>query len=318
MKRLIAWIAIALCCPPALADDWPSRPVKIVVGTAPGGTMDKLARGLANHLSQRLGQPFVVDNRPGAGGTLAAELVATAPADGYTLELTSAPTVSITPVLEKVRYQPIGDFEPIGSLGSQPYVLLVPYESKLRTANDVLALARANAGKFSYSSAGRGTGGHLSGELFSQITGVPMLHVPYRGVAPAINDVVAGIVSVTFATTSSSQGVVDAKKLRPIATTGSRRSPAYPDLPTMVEAGFPGCEISTWYGISAPAGTSKAIVATLNREINAFLDNPRTQTDLATDGISTLGGSPDEFLRFQKADQQRWRAVLEQAGLAAK
>lgn len=319
MKKTLALGLLAaglLAAGATLAQTYPTRPVRIVAGTAAGGTVDKIARAVANHLSQKLGQPFVVENKAGAGGTLAAELVAAAPPDGYTLTLTSVPTVAITPVLEKVRYDPIKDFEAVGLVGIQPYVLLVPFDSKAQTVKDVVEQARANPGKFSYSSAGRGTGGHLGGELLSQISGVPMLHVPYKGVAPAINDVVGGIVSVTFATTGSSQGVVDGKKLRPLATTGAQRSPAYPQLPTMQEAGYAGYEVSTWYGLSAPAKTPKAIVDLLNKELNVFLADKKIQEDFSSDGIVLKGGSPEDFRKFEESEQLRWRGVLEKAGLA--
>ncbi len=318
MKQTFIAAAVALACSAALAQTYPDRPVKIIAGTSPGGTVDKIARVIANHLQTKLGQPFVVDNKPGAGGTLGAELAAKAAPDGYTLTISSAPFISITPLMEKVRYDPIKDFQPVAMVGSQPYVLLVPYDSKAQTVNDVVAQAKADPSKFSYSSAGRGTGGHLSGELFSQISGVPMLHVPYKGVAPAITDVIGGIVSITFATTGSSQGVVDGKKVRPIATSGTRRSPAYPQLPTMQEAGFAGYDVSTWYGVSAPAKTPMAIVNLLNKEINILLADKKVQQDLSTDGIILHGGTPTEFEKVELDEQARWRKVLDKAGLALK
>jgi len=301
---------------PVAAQSYPDKPIKLVAGTAPGGTVDKIARSVAKHLYTQLGQPVVVDNRPGAGGTLAADAVATAAPDGYTLSINSLPTVAITPVMEKVRYDPIRDFKAVARIGSQAYVLLVPVESKVLTVADLVAQAKATPGGISYSSAGRGTGGHLAGELFSQMTGVKMLHVPYRGVAPAINDVISGAVSMTFATTGSSHGAVDGKKLRPIATTGLRRSQAYPNLPTMQEAGFAGYEVSTWYGLSVPAKTPAAIVTRLNREVNSWLSDKKVQEDFTSDGIELQGSTPQEFTEFQIAEQQRWRKILERAGLA--
>ncbi len=326
MKKLLKiWPAMAaittccaLACAPALAQTYPNKPVRIIAGTAAGGTVDKIARAVANHLSQRLGQPFVVENKAGAGGTMASELVAAAPPDGYTLAINTVAGVALQPVLEKVRYDPIKDFKAIGLVGLQPYVLLVPFDSKAQTVRDVVEQARANTGKFSYSSAGNGTGGHLGGELLSQLSGVPLLHVPYKGVAPAINDVVGGFVSVTFATTGSSQGVVEGKKLRPLATTGLQRSPAYPQLPTMQEAGYPGYELSTWYGLSAPAKTPQAIVDLLNKELNTMLADKKIQEDFSSDGIVLKGGSPEDFRKFEEAEQVRWRGVLEKAGLAYK
>lgn len=321
MKKPLTLAVLAACmlaAAPAMAQNYPTRPVRIIAGTAAGGTVDKIARAVANHLSQRLGQPFVVENKAGAGGTLASELAAAAAPDGYTLSISTVAGVALQPVLEKVRYDPIKDFKAVGLVGLQPYVLLVPFDSKAQTVRDVVEQARANTGKFSYSSAGRGTGGHLGGELLSQLSNVPMLHVPYKGVAPAINDVVGGFVSVTFATTGSSQGVVEGKKLRPLATTGAQRSQAYPQLPTMQEAGFAGYELSTWYGLSAPAKTPAAIVALLNKELNTLLADKKVQEDFASDGIQLQGGSPEDFRKFEEEEQVRWRAVLEKAGLAYK
>jgi len=209
----------------------------------------------------------------------------------------------------------VRDFEPVTMIGSQAYVLLVPAASKARTVEDVVAQARGQAGGFSYSSAGRGTGGHLAGELFSQTVAVPMVHVPYRGVAPAITDVIGGNVSMTFATTGSSHAVITGGQVRPLATTGAHRSRAYPNLPTMQEAGFAGYEVSTWYGLSVPAGTPLSIVKLLNNEVNALLADKKLQADMAVDGIELHGSTPQEFLAFQEADRQRWRQILQRAGL---
>lgn len=311
-------LGLTLSAISVMAQTYPDKPIKLIAGTAPAGTVDKIARSLAKHLFSRLGQPVVVDNRPGAGGTIATEALAAAAPDGYTLSINSLPTIAITPVLEKVRYDPIKDFQSVAKIGSQPYVLLVPFGSKVQTVADLVAQAKAAAGGFSYSSAGRGTGGHLTGELFSQMSGVPMLHVPYKGVAPAINDVIGGMVSIAFATTGSSQGVVAGNKVRPIATTGARRSKAYPNLPTMQEAGFADYEVSTWYGLSAPAKTPPAVVALLNREVNAWLSDKKVQDEFASDGFEFQGGSPEEYRAFEISEQQRWRKILERAGLAAK
>lgn len=317
MKHLFALGMVSLAMASAMAQTYPDRPIKMIVGTAPGGTFDKIGRSLSRHLQDRLGQPVVVDNRPGAGGTVATEFAARSAPDGYTVVIVATPTVAVTPVMEKVRYDPIKDFQAVSMVGSQPYVLLVPFASKVQTVADLVAQAKATPNGLSYASAGRGTGGHLAGELFSQSSGVPMLHVPYKGVAPAINDVIGGLVSITFSTTGSSQGVVDGKKVRPIASTGRTRSQAYPNLMTMQEAGFKDYEISSWYGISVPANTPPAIVAILNREVNAWLADKKVREDFTTDGVELHGSSAEEFTAFQIAEQQRWRKILEKAGLAA-
>ena len=309
-------LGLTLAATMAQAQTYPDKPIKLIAGTAPAGTVDKIARSLAQHLNTRLGQPVVVDNRPGAGGTISAEALVAAAPDGYILTISSLPTTAITPFMEKVRYDPIKGTQPISRIGSQPYVLLVPAASKAQTVADLVAQAKAMAGTFSYSSAGRGTGGHLAGELFSQMSGVPMLHVPYKGVAPAIADVIGGVVSMTFASIGSSQGLVAGKKLRPIAVTGITRSPTYPNVPTMQEAGFAGFDVSTWYGLSAPAKTPPAIVTLLSREVNLWLADKKVQEDFSSDGIELHGSSPEEYRAFEIAEQQRWRTILERAGLA--
>ena len=317
MKRLLVLCAFMLAAVAASAasDAWPDRPIKMIAGTAPGGTVDKIARSVGNHLQDRLGQPVVVDNRAGAGGTIAAEAAEKAAPDGYTLSIVSLPTVAITPVLEKVRYDP-DDMAPVSLVGTQPYVLLVPAESKVKSVADLVAEAKAGPDSMSYASAGRGTASHLVGELFAQGAGVKLLHVPYKGIMAGITDVIGGNVSMVFATAASAQSLVDAKKLRPIATTGAQRSKAFPELPTMKEAGFPNAVVTTWYGVSAPPKTPAPIIDRLNQEINAWMADPQVQQQFALEGIELQGGTPAQFAAFMKAEQARWRKVLEAAGLA--
>ena len=315
MKRFLALCTVALVAITATAQTWPDRPIKMIAGTAAGGTVDKIARSVGNFLQERLGQPVVVDNRAGAGGTIAAEALTHAAPDGYTLSIVSLPTVAITPVLEKVRYDP-DDVEAVSLVGTQPYVLLVPIDSSIKTVADLVAQAKAKPDALSYASAGRGTASHLAGELFSQATGVKLLHVPYKGIMAGITDVIGGNVSMVFATAASSQSLIDAKKLRGIATTGARRSQAFPDLPTLREAGLADYEVTTWYGVSAPAKTPAAIVERLNREINTWIADPQVQRQFAIEGIELEGGSVQDFRSFLKNEQVRWRKVLEKAGLA--
>jgi tripartite-type tricarboxylate transporter receptor subunit TctC len=217
--------------------------------------------------------------------------------------------------LEKLRYDPLRDFAPITLVGLQDLVLVVGAASPAQTVADVVQLARKDPSKFSYSSAGRGTGGHLSGELFSQLSGVPMLHVPYKGVAQAVNDVIGGQVTLTFASLATAQPLVLAGKVRPIAVTGRKRSDTYPQLPTMEEAGMKGYESSTWYALIAPAGTPQAVVQRINAELVAMLKEPQVREQFKDEGIDLVGSTPPELTAHMKEEIEKWRRVIRGAGL---
>jgi tripartite-type tricarboxylate transporter receptor subunit TctC len=316
MQRILAGLALALAAGVAAAQAWPAKPIRLLVPSAPGGSVDKLSRAVGKRLQEKLGQPVVVDNRSGAGGTIAAEATATAPADGYTLMMGTVASLATNVSLEKLRYDPLKDFAPITLVAMQDLVLVVGAANPAQSVADLVAQARKEPAKFSYSSAGRGTGGHLSGELFSQISGVPMLHVPYKGVAQASNDVIGGQVTLTFASLATAQPLVQAGKVRPIAVTGRKRAEAFPQLPTMEEAGMKGYESSTWYALIAPAGTPPAIVQRINAEVTAMLKEPAVREQFKDEGIELVGSTPQELTGHMKAEIEKWRRVIQGAGLA--
>jgi tripartite-type tricarboxylate transporter receptor subunit TctC len=316
MQRILAGLALALAAGVAAAQAWPAKPIRLLVPSAPGGSVDKLSRAVGKRLQEKLGQPVVVDNRSGAGGTIAAEATATAPADGYTLMMGTVASLATNVSLEKLRYDPLKDFAPITLVAMQDLVLVVGAANPAQSVADLVAHARKEPAKFSYSSAGRGTGGHLSGELFSQISGVPMLHVPYKGVAQASNDVIGGQVTLTFASLATAQPLVQAGKVRPIAVTGRKRAEAFPQLPTMEEAGMKGYESSTWYALIAPAGTPPAIVQRINAEVTAMLKEPAVREQFKDEGIELVGSTPQELTGHMKAEIEKWRRVIQGAGLA--
>jgi tripartite-type tricarboxylate transporter receptor subunit TctC len=302
----------------ACAQSYPARPVRLLVPSTPGGSVDTLARAVATRLSEKWGQQMVVDNRPGAGGVIAAELTAKAPPDGYTLIMCTVASCATNVSLHRnLSYDPVRDFEPVTLIATQNLMLLIHPSIAAGTVKELVAMAKANPGKYSFASAGNGTGGHLSGELFKILAGIDMLHVPYKGVAPAIVDVIGGQVSMTFASILSSLPHVKSGKLKALAVTGSRRSPAAPELPTMMEAGVKGYESATWYGVLAPARTSKDIVHKLNADIVGMLKQPEVRDRLSKEGADPVGSSPQEFGSYIKAEIAKWSKVIRSAKIQA-
>lgn len=300
----------------ATAQNYPSRPIRIVVVSTPGGSVDTMARTVGPKLAEKWGQQVIVDNRPGAGGAIAAELVAKAPPDGYTLIMgTVASFATNVSLRKKLPYDPVKDFAPITLVATQNLMLLVHPSVPTKTVKELVALAKKRPGTLSFASAGNGTGGHLSGELFKMLAGIDMLHIPYKGVAPAIIDVVSGQVTMTFASILSSLPQVKAGKLRPLAVTGSQRSPAAPQLSTMVEAGVKGYESATWYGLLAPAATPPDIVAKLNAEVVAILKSPEMHDRLSKEGADPVGNTSAEFGKFIQTEIDKWRKVIQKAGI---
>ncbi|HEV7800312.1 MAG TPA: tripartite tricarboxylate transporter substrate binding protein [Burkholderiales bacterium] len=302
----------------ACAQSYPARPVRLLVPSTPGGSVDTLARAVATRLSEKWGQQMVVDNRPGAGGVIAAELTAKAPPDGYTLIMCTVASCATNVSLHRnLSYDPVRDFEPVTLIATQNLMLLIHPSIAATSVKELVAMAKANPGKYSFASAGNGTGGHLSGELFKILADIDMLHVPYKGVAPAIVDVIGGQVSMTFASILSSLPHVKSGKLKALAVTGSRRSPAAPELPTMMEAGVKGYESATWYGVLAPARTSKDIVHKLNADIVGMLKQPEVRDRLSKEGADPVGSSPQEFGSYIKAEIAKWSKVIRSAKIQA-
>ena len=314
----IGAIALLMCALTGQAQDYPSRPIRIIVPSTAGGSVDTLARTVGSNLSQRWGQQVVVDNRSGAGGVIGGEITAKAPPDGYTLIMaTIAAMATNVSLAKKLPYDPVRDFAPITLVASQQIVLLVNPNVAARTAQELIQLAKAKPGQLTFASAGNGSGGHLSGELLKILAGIDLTHVPYKGISPAIVDVISGQVTMTFASIISGTPHVKTGRLRALAVTGARRSPALPELPTMMEAGVRGYESSTWYGLLAPKATSRAIVTKLNREVVSIINLPEVKANLLAEGAEPVGNTPEQFGEFIKAEIAKWGKVIRTAGLRA-
>jgi tripartite-type tricarboxylate transporter receptor subunit TctC len=306
---------LALTSSPLLAADYPSHPVSLVVGFTPGGPSDVLARVLGKKLDQILGQPVVIDNRPGAGGNIAAEVVARAAPDGYTLLMGNNSILATNAVLyKKVAFDPIKDFEPIALIGSQANILVLNPNVPARSLVELIALAKANPGKLNFASSGHGAAAHLAGELFKSRAGVDIVHVAYKGGAPALQDVIAGHVQMIFATAASVVGHIQSGAVRPIAVTTPRRTSVLPDIPTVAELGLPGFDATTWHGLVAPAGTPREVIAALNKATNDALKSPEVQKSLADLGVDIIGGSSEEFAAYIKSEIPKWTAIVKASG----
>lgn len=295
--------------------NYPARPIRIVVPQSPGGTTDLTARFIAPQLADRLGQSVVVDNRPGAGSIVGTDLVAKATPDGHTL-LVVASSFSINPsIYEKLPFDPVRDFAPVTMLSSYPNILVVHPSVPASSVKELIALAKAKPGTLNYASGGTGTGTHLSAELFKTTAGISAVHVPYKGGGPANNAVVAGEVQYMFATIASVLPIVKAGRLRALAVTSARRSPAAPDLPSMAEAGLAGYDERTWNGLLAPARTPPAIVNKLSAEVAALLKSPETRERLAAQGAEPGGNRPAQFAAIIKSEIAKWAKVVREAGI---
>jgi tripartite-type tricarboxylate transporter receptor subunit TctC len=294
---------------------YPTKPIRLVVPFPPGGATDILAREVAKHLTDAWGQSVVVDNRPGAGGNIGSELVAKAAPDGYTLEMGTVGTHAINASLySKMPYDHIKDFVPVILVAGVPNVLEVNPSVPVNSVQELIAYAKANPGKLNFASSGAGTSIHLSGELFKVMAGVQMTHVPYKGSAPALADLLGGQVQLMFDNLPPSLPQIKAGKLRALAVTSATRAPALPDVPTVAEAGLPGFEASSWFGVLAPAGTPPAIVMKLNAEIAKWLASPEAKEKLASVGANIAGGTPEDFARHIQAETAKWAKVVKESG----
>ncbi|MBN9410559.1 MAG: tripartite tricarboxylate transporter substrate binding protein [Burkholderiales bacterium] len=310
---LMAAMAAAFAVP-AMAQAWPDRPVKLVSPWPPGGSNDTFSRLLATRLTTTLGQPVVVENRPGATGTLGVGQVARAPADGYLLVMGSSPThATATSIYPQLNYNPVKDFAPITLVGSSANALVVHPSVPARTVAELIALAKAKPGTLTYASTGNGSSQHLSAELFKAMAGVDMLHVPYKGAAPAISDIVAGHINLGFHNMVDVLPHVKAGTLRALAVTSSTRARPLPDVPTIAESGVPGYMAEVWFGVFAPAHTPRPIVERLNREIVAALADPEIRSKFDAAGMSVVGNSPDEFARYVQEEVTKWSDIVRRA-----
>jgi tripartite-type tricarboxylate transporter receptor subunit TctC len=301
----------------AWAQAYPSRPVRIIVGYAAGGAQDIVARLIGQSLSARLGQPFVVENRPGAGGNIATESVVKAAPDGYTLLLLNTPDAINATLYDNLNYNVVRDIAPVADVAHMPGIMVMNPALPPKTVPEFVAYTKANPGKVNMASAGVGSSGHLAGELFKMMTGADMVHVPYRGGAPALADLLGGQVQVFFGVLASSMGHIRAGRLRALAVTTATRSPALPDVPAVAES-VPGYEASGWSGIAAPKDTPKDIIDTLNQAINAALADPKTKAQLVALGGALAPGSPADFARFVAHETEKWRDVVRSANVKSK
>lgn len=314
VARLVLACSAALLPPAASAQAYPAKPVRVVIPFPPGGAIDWTARVVTAKMAEQMGVAFVVDNRPGAGGSIAAELVSKAPPDGYTLMQGTASN-AITTALNP-RAPDFGkEFAPVGLLGSSIFILVVHASVPVRSVKELVAFARARPGQLEFASAGNGTTNHLTMELFKSMTGVDLVHVPYKGGAPAMVDQVAGRVALGFANTTVSAPHIKSGRLVPLGVSGARRSAAVPDIPTVSEAGVKGFDASTWYGLVAPAVTPAPIIERLNAELNRALKAPDVREKYAADGIDPGGGTPQEFGMLIRNDIAKWSRVIKAAGI---
>ena len=300
----------------AIAQVYPSRPVRLVVGVPPGGGNDITARLIGQWLSERLGQQFVIENRAGAGSNIATEAVVRAPADGYTLLMVTPANAVNATLYDKLSFNFIRDITPIATISGVPNIMAVHPSLPARTIPEFIAYARANPGKVNMASGGIGTTDHVSGELFKVMAGVDMIHVPYRGAAPALTDLMGAQVQVMFTTMPASIQYVRAGKLRALAVTTTTRSEALPDVPTVSEF-VPGYEASVWYGVGAPKKTPVEIIEKLNREINAALADPKLKARLADLGAEPMSMTPAEFAKFVADETEKWGKVVKFSGAKA-
>jgi tripartite-type tricarboxylate transporter receptor subunit TctC len=295
------------------AQAYPTRPVRVIVPFGSAGATDIVARLIGQWLSERLGQPFVIENRPGAGGNLGTEAVVRAPPDGYTLAVIGAPSAINATLYEKLNFNFIRDITPVASIIRFPNVMVVNPSVPATTVPEFIAYAKANPGKLNMASPGNGSTPHVTGELFKMMTGINMVHVPYRSVAAGITDMLSGQVQVTFGTTASTIAYIRAGTLRALAVTTATRSEALPDLPTIAEF-VPGYEASAWFGMGAPKGTPPEVIAVLNKAINEALADPNIKARLAEMGGMYMGGTPADFGKIIVDETEKWRKVVEFAG----
>jgi tripartite-type tricarboxylate transporter receptor subunit TctC len=300
----------------AFAQAYPSRPVRIIVGFAAAGGTDIMARLIGQWLSERFGQQFVIENRPGAASNIGTEMVVNAPPDGYTLLVATFVNAVNATLYDKLNFNFIRDIAPVASIAREPFAIEVHPSVPVKTVPEFIGYAKANPGKINMASAGSGSGNHIAGELFKMMTGVNLVHVPYRGAGPALVDLLGGQVQVMFASMSSSIGYVRAGKLRALAVTIATRTPVLPDLPTVAEF-VPGYEFSFWTGIGAPRNTPAEIVDKLNTEINAALVDPKIKARLAQWGASALPGSPVDFGKPIAKETEKWGKVVKFVGVKA-
>jgi tripartite-type tricarboxylate transporter receptor subunit TctC len=300
----------------AMADDYPNKPIRLIIPFPPGGSNDVVGRLVAKELSDKIGQQVFVDNRGGAGGMVGTEALSKAVPDGYTLGIVSI-AHAVNPALHPITYDPIKSFEPVSILATGSNVLVVNPELPVKSVKELVALAKAKPGELNYASAGIGSFQHLGGELFKLKAGVNIVHVPYKGGGPAMQDVLAGHVKIMFSSLIQTTPFIKSGQLRPLGTGGTKRSPVLPDVPTIAEAGVPDYTATNWWGIVAPAGTPKPVIDKLYAKVQEALKAPSLQEAFAREGASTVTMTPAEFQEFMKAEIAKWAAVVKEGHITA-
>ena len=314
----IALAAAMLCATPAIAQDYPNRPIRIIVQTQPGGLIDQIARTFGQKLTENTGAVVVVENRTGGGGLIAAEHVINSPADGYTVYVASHGSQAIHPHLTKLSFDPVKAFAPVIYLATTPTLLVMHPSVPAKSLKELIALTKANPGKYTYASQGNGSSGHVTAEQFKQLAGVDLVHVPYKGAAPAVRDLVAGHVSLMFDTVAFSQEQVTAGKLRALAVGADARVKSLPDVPTMAEAGLPAMQGSPWFGLVVVAGTPRPVIDWLNREAAKAFTAKDVQDRFDAQGFTLPLGTPEAFAAHIATESKRWGEVIRRGNISLK
>ena len=313
IKKILILMVCALLGSHVFAQEYPTKPIKIIVGFSPGGSADAVGRSLAEAFSTRLGQPVVVENRAGANGNIAAETVARAAPDGYTVLFGYIATHGINPALQRLKYDPIADFEPIGMVANSPTLLVVTNNLPVSNAKELVALLKAKPDSISYASAGMGTAPHLTAELFQINTGTQMLHVPYKGSGPALVDTIGGTTQVMFPSLFSAFPQVTGGKLKALGIAGEKRAAVLPNVPTLKEQGIPNMSVTQWYALFAPAKTPQPIIARLNKELNLILNDKATEKKIEDQGAEVETGTPEQLKNLVKSEVVRWKKLVDSA-----
>lgn len=309
-------VSLVVVTPGIYAQTYPNKPIRLVLPYPPGGGSDTIARPLAQRLAAGLGQQVIVDNRGGASGNIGMELAAKSPPDGYTIVMALTAQLAVNPsLLKKLPYDPVKDFVPITLMASGPYILVVHPSLPVKSVKEFIALARKHPGQIAYASSGNGSGGHLAAALLGSMTGIKMLHVPYKGGGPALADLLAGNVQMLFSTYAAGKGHIQSGRIRALAVSTAKRPSIIPDLPTVAEAGVPGYDSGVWYAMLAPAGTPQDIVAKLNREIVRVLHTPEYTKLLVNGAIDPVGSTPEELAGYMNAEIAKYAKIIKEAGM---
>lgn len=322
MKVLLSLLGIGIACQAPFAahaqgSAFPSKTIHLLVGAPPGGSQDVIARVIAQKMSDTLGQQVVVDNKPGAGGTLATGLAAKSPADGYTWVVTPSAHAFAPSMYEKLPFDPVKDFESGGQIGRLPLVVLANKSLPANSMKELVELARAKPGTINFGSGGSGSPQHLAGELLKSVSGVQMSHVPYKGTGPAMTDLIGGQIQLLIEPIISALPQVQGGRVKALATTGARRAPAMPEVPTVSEAGLKDMEMTAWYGLLTPAGTPADAVAKVNAALNKTLAEPAAKASLEAQGLEVMPGTPQQFMELVSSEIARWKPVIQKASIKA-